>query len=756
MVLLSPKSVSTLLCLLLLVAPPTEAADAPLEKGTLKSDASSGSWSVDQSRPISFELDVQPVLTKYGCNSGPCHGKQRGQNGFQLSLLGFDSDFDYAALMLDARGRRVFPASPENSLLLEKTTGQRPHGGGKRFELDSEAYRVLLSWIRQGSRRSLTDEPQLLGIRLEHSEFSLEREHTGQLRVTADYSDGTRRDVSDLASYLSNHEPIARVDEGGQIAAGRLPGETAIMARYMNHIAVADVIIPYASSVDEAAYSGLESDNLVDQFIVRKLKKTGLAPSPPADDSTFLRRVYTDLIGRLPTYEEARDYLDSNSPHKRSELVQQLLDSPDYVDHWANQWADLLRPNPYRVGIKAVLNYDNWIRQQFRDNVRYDEFVTGLVTAKGSTWRNGATTLFRDRRSPDEMATLVSQLFLGIRLECAKCHHHPFEKWSQRDFYQFAAYFARVGHKGTGLSPPISGGEETVFVSKSGSVKHPRTGQELHPQPLFGSSQDDFEDPRESLASWMTSAENEYFAQVQVNRLWAALMGRGLVEPVDDLRSTNPASNQELLTALAREFVHSGYDCKHILRLISLSNAYALSSQPHDSNAGDLLNYSRHYRHRLRAEVLLDAIASITETPHSIQGMPAGSRSNQIWTHRVSSMFLDTFGRPDANQDPPCERTAESTVTQALHLMNSNELDRRLRSDNGRAARLAASSLSAEAIVEELYLAIYSRYPTDDERRIVVNAIANASTKKPDEGRRLAIEDVMWAMLNTPEFTIQN
>ena len=466
-----------------------------------------------------------------------------------------------------------------------------------------------------------------------------------------------------------------------------------------------------------------------------------------------MRRVYTDLIGRLPTVTEAQEFLDTQSDNKREYLIDQLLDRPEYVDHWANQWADLLRPNPYRVGIKAVLNYDNWIRQQFRDNVPYDTFARRLIEAKGSTWENGAATLYRDRREPDEITTLISQLFMGVRLECAKCHHHPFEKWSQRDFYQFAAYFAKVDRKGVGLSPPISGGEEVVFVSAKGNVKHPVTGESLEPRTLFGESPAITEgsDPRATLADWMTSKSNDYFAKVQVNRLWAALMGRGLVDPVDDIRSTNPPTNPQLLDALAKYFQDNNYDVKRVLKLIALSKVYSLSSTPTETNVADRLNYSRHYRHRLRAEVLLDAVADITETPSSFDGMWSDARANQVWTHRVNSMFLDTFGRPDENQDPPCERTPDSTVTQALHLMNSPEIDRRIRSDAGRATRLAKSDLSATEITNELYLAIYSRKPTEAERNYATNYIEAAGEK-----RRGAIEDLMWAMLNTPEFNIQN
>ncbi len=433
-------------------------------------------------------------------------------------------------------------------------------------------------------------------------------------------------------------------------------------------------------------------------------------------------------------------------------MVDALLERPEYADHWATKWSDLLRPNPYRVGIKAVFNYDNWIRQSFRENKPYDQFVRELVAAQGSTWRNGAATLFRDRRSPDEVTTLVSQLFLGIRLECTKCHHHPSEKWEQADFYRFAAYFSRVGHKGTGLSPPISGGEEMIYVTKSGSVKHPRTGKVMPPEPLFGEAAkigpDD--DPRAVLANWMTSPQNDYFVQVMVNRVWADLMGRGLVEPVDDLRATNPPSNGPLLQALGEEFRRQKYDIKQLIRTITNSYVYSLSSLPSDRNVSDTRNFSRHYRQRLNAEVMHDAICDITEVPTAFAAMPPNARAAELWTRRVGSLFLDTFGRPDPNQDPPCERTGETTVTQALHLMNAPALHAKVTSDAGRAARLAKSDRTESEVIEELYLAIYARLPSAAEKANAEQFLA------ANKNRRQALEDLMWAMLNTPEFVFKD
>ena len=464
---------------------------------------------------VSFELDVMPILTARGCNAGACHGKQRGQNGFQLSLLGFDPDFDFESLTRLARGRRVFPAAPQRSLLLLKATGRRPHGGGIRVEADSDDYRELLSWITAGAARRLPAEPKLTGISVSPAELSLQPRQAAELQVIAQYSDGATRDVTGRTTFQSNDPAIAAVDPAGRIQAGPLPGETAVMSRYMNHIAVTQAAIPLPGETPEGLYDRLPVNNFIDRLVWDKLESLGVTPSAPIDDAKYMRRVYLDVIGRLPTADEARRFLGDDSPTRRGELVDRLLQRPEYADHWAGKWADLLRPNPYRVGIKATLNYDNWIREQFRRNRPYDEFVRELVAAQGSTWRNGAAVLFRDRRSPDEVTTLISQLFLGVRLECAKCHHHPFEKWGQDDFYGMAAYFARVGRKGRGLSPPISGDEEIVFASSKGEVRHPLTGEVTPPAPLYGSTPDadTLDDPREALAAWITAEDNEYFAK---------------------------------------------------------------------------------------------------------------------------------------------------------------------------------------------------------------------------------------------------
>jgi hypothetical protein len=698
-----------------------------------------------------FERDIQPILTRHGCNSGPCHGKQRGQNGFQLSLLGFDPIFDHTAIVKEARGRRIFFASPVESLLLSKPTGAVAHGGGVRLEPGSDPYEALVRWIAGGAPFAQPDTPALDHISVLPQQRRMAADEQQQLVVTAHYSDGSTRDVTHLAAYQSNEAPIAAVNEQGVITAGHVTGEVAVMTRYQEQFAIVRVTVPVPGEAPAPSES-LADGNFIDKEIAATLERLSLSASSPAPDHKFLRRAYIDIIGRTPTAEEARTFLEDPSPDKRSILIDRLLEQPEYAEHWANKWADLLRPNPYRVGIKATLNYDYWIRDAFRKNKPYDEFVRELITARGTTFHNGNVTLFRDRRSPDELTTLVSQLFLGIRLECAKCHQHPFEVWGQDDFYSFAAYFAQFRHKGTGLSPPISGSEEMVYAGDSGSVKHPLTDEVMQPRPLFGEAPpvESATDLREPLAEWITSPENHFFAQTMANRVWADLMGRGLVEPVDDLRATNPPSNPELLQALGDHFRDNGFDIKALVRAIATSKAYGLSSLPTERNLVDTRNFSRHYRQRLRAEVLLDSVCLITGSPEDFEAMPPGSSAKEIWTHRVDSLFLDAFGRPDPNQDPPCERMEEPTVVQTLHLMNAPQLYAKIAGDEGRAAELAGSDRSPAEIVSELYLWVYSRLPDEEELKIGTDLYDNS------DNRRQVTEDLLWALLNTPEFVFKD
>ena len=706
-----------------------------------------------------FERDIQPILTRHGCNAGACHGKARGQNGFQLSLLAYDHEFDYRAITAEARGRRVFPASPESSLFFTKPTGRVPHGGGKK--LSGEDERTVLRWIAAGCPRTPADAPKLVKISVDQPSRLMAFRETKQVVVSAHFSDGSTQDVTRHAAFSSSESVYASVNADGLVSAGPIPGEAAIMARYMEKFAVCTVLIPMPAAVPADVYEKLPKLNFIDAHVWAKLRKLNLTPSEVANDATYHRRAFLDVIGRLPTPDETRTFLADKSPKKRESLIDRLLQRPEYADFWANKWTDLLRPNAYHVGIKATYNLDQWLRESFRQNKPYDQFVRELIGAKGSTFTNGAVVMYRDRREPAELTTMVSQLFLGVRLDCAKCHHHPFEVWSQDDFYSFAAFFGRIGRKGQGISAPISGGEEVVYLGDGtggrkrggGSVKHPLTGQEMIPTPLLGKPLDiaPETDPRDLLAAWATAPENPFFAKVIVNRVWADLMGRGIVDPVDDLRATNPPSNPELLDALAADFRKNGCDLKKVIRTITASYAYSLSTTPNDRNVADTRNYSRHYRQRLRAEVLLDMASDITAVPEKFDAMPPGSRAMEVWTARSGSIFLDSFGRPDPNQDPPCERTTDTTVVQALHLMNSPSLHRKVTDDAGRAALLAKSSKPPAEIVEELYLWAYSRLPSETEK---TKAIHRFSVK--DITRRQATEDLLWAMMNTPEFAFKD
>lgn len=717
---------------------------------SLASDVAISEQLESRTAPVTFEADIQPLLTRHGCNSGACHGKARGQNGFALSLLGFDSDFDYTALVQSAHGRRISVSVPRQSALLRKATGQVPHGGGKRFDIDSPHYDLLLQWIQAGTPRTPADRPKLTGVTVTPQRQTLKPGETFLVRAIAAYSDGSQRDISDMAAFQSGDLAVARVspEVQGEVQAGTLPGETTVMARYMGQIAVCSVTIPLAEPVPDDAYATLPRTNEIDDLVWKKLQLLGMLPSEAASEATFHRRAYVRAIGRLPTPQETCEFLADTRPGKRERLVDHLLERPEYADFWANKWADLLRPNPFRTGMKTVWVLHSWLRNAFREDMPYDQFVRELLTAKGSSYRQGAMIIFRDRPDTVEIGASVSQIFLGVRLECAKCHHHPFEVWGQEDFFGFAAFFSRVGRT-EGLSQPISGQEEILFVRREGKLLHDRTGENVEPQVLKGVPLQlaPGVDPRETLVDWMTEPTNPYFAKVMANRVWAELMGRGLIDPIDDIRATNPASNEPLLDFLADDFRRQGYSIKKLIRKIMTSHVFGLSSTPTARNANDYRNFSRYYRQRMRAEVLLDAVNDILNTEEEFAAMAPGSRAMQVWTHRAPSIFLDTFGRPEMNQDPPCERTADTTTPQILHLMNSPQIDQKLSLENARPAQLAQSDLPNAQIVDKVYLLVYNRLPTLDESQ---DALTYFPADPTD--RRAAVENLFWALLSTPEF----
>jgi WD40 repeat protein len=705
-------------------------------------------------KALSFTQDILPILSKAGCNLGACHAKASGQAGFKLSIFAYDPKGDYMELVKDSRGRRVFPALPEDSLLLQKAVVRVQHEGGQRFEPDSASAKTIADWIRQGMPYETPGQPALTGIDVTPAEKTYRKNEAGALTVTAKYSDGTSRDVTGLTDYISSEKSIATVDEEGRMQTTSESGETVIVARYMGMVAISRVAVPADKILPPERYAKLTVRNEIDKLVYARLQKLGHLPSDTCTDAEFLRRSTLDAIGMLPTVDEARAFAANKDPKKFEQWVDALLRRPEWADHWAIKWGDLIRPNPSRVGVKPVYLLDQWIRQSFRDNKPWDRFVRELLTAQGNTHKDGPVAIWRDKREPVDAATFVGQIFLGVRLECAKCHHHPTEKWDLTDYYQMAAFFTQMKRKGQGISAPISGEpEQWWFAPGAASIEHPVTKAALKPRPPADKEITiaDTQDPRAVLADWMTNPKNPYFAQAVVNRTWSSFMGRGIVDPVDDFRASNPPTNGPLLDWLAQDFVKHGYDLKHLMRTIMLSQTYRLSSLPNETNIADLKNYSRSYRRRLPAEALLDAICEVTEVHENFSGLPPDALAKQTWNHKLESQFMDAFGRPNASSECPCERDAKPSVVQALHLMNSNKLQEMLINSKGRAARLAKSTLTPSQIMEELYLACYSRLPTPEEV-----AIAGKALDVGTANRQAAIEDVLWSLLNSAEFVFNH
>ncbi len=702
---------------------------------------------------LSFLNDVLPILSKAGCNLGSCHAKADGQNGFKLTIFAYDPRADYLEIVKDARGRRVFPALPEESLLLKKASLAVPHDGGLRIERDSEEFRTVASWIAQGMTYSRPGEPTLTGIAVFPKERRYRRETRQPLLVQARYTDGSVRDVTELSEFLSNEKTLATVDDEGVVSVGKFSGEGAIVARFLGSVAVSTVMVPSDRVLPAEQFAALPVSNDIDRLVYERLQKLGHLPSAGCTDAEFLRRASLDTTGTLPTSEETMAFLEDKSPDKRAKLIDRLLDHPAWADHWAVKWGDLVRGNPSRVGVKPVFLMDQWLRDSFRQNKPYDQFVRELLTAQGSTHHVGPPALFRDKRTPEDASGFVSQVFLGVRLECAKCHHHPNEKWDQKDYYQLAAFFSGTRRKGQGISAPISGEPEYIWATSTVAMKHPVTGEDLKPRAPDGPEVTiaTGSDPRAALVDWMVQPENPLFARAAVNRVWNNFFGRGIVDPVDDFRASNPPSNQPLLDWLARDFIVHKFDLKHLMRTILRSHTYQLSSAANETNVGDTKNFSRSYRRRLPAEVLLDAVTQVTGTRDNFSGLPEGSRALQTWNHKLDSEFMDAFGRPNSSAECPCDRDARPSMVQALHLMNSTRLNTKVTATDGRARLLAASKSTEEQIVTDLYLSAYNRKPTSEELALALKAFTAKNAT-----RQSATEDILWALLNSAEFVFNH
>lgn len=698
-------------------------------------------------KPLSFVRDVVPVLTKAGCNSGACHGSFQGRGGFRLSLLGFDPHADYDALVREARGRRVFPADPESSLFLLKPTGRMAHGGGRKLHRESEGYRILREWIAQGMPAPTADDPKISALTPSILAAVLKAGQIVELTVRASWSDRRHQDASAWALYDSTDDRVAEVDGSGRIKATG-PGRAVIMVRYQGQVAAVTVTVPFGPSAEQPFDKG---QNFIDDLVQAEWKKLGLKPAPLADDAEFVRRVYLDLIGTLPSVKETRAFLASKDPARRARLIDQLLERTEYADYWALKWGDLLRGHSRALGEKGINSFNVWLKQSLRENRPADRIVRELLLAQGNLYTSGPVAFYFVDQTPEDLAETTAQLFLGIRMQCAKCHHHPFEAWSQEDYYGLAAFFTRVERKDTKEGGRF-GGAQSVRLKATGQVLHPNTGKVVPPR-LLGSpvpGNVEHADPRQPLADWITAKENPYFARNLVNRYWGYMVGRGLVESIDDQRATNPASHPELLDALTRDFTAKGFDFKHLLRTICNSRAYQLASEIKPTRDADGMFITHRQPRRLSAEVLLDAVNQATETSEAFKSLPPGTRAISLPDPTVISSFLDIFGRPKRTTTCECERGARPDLNQVLHLANSLKLHDKVSDERGRVNRLVTGVKNDAEIVEELYLATLTRLPTAAERATVQRLLAQAPS------RREGFEDLMWTLLNLGEFAFNH
>jgi hypothetical protein len=710
----------------------------------------------DENLPINFANQVVPVFTKLGCNAGGCHGKASGQNGFKLSLLGFEPEVDYTALVKEARGRRVFPAAPDRSLLLLKATGTTAHGGGKRMEIGSDEYRLVRRWIAAGLPVGDKDDPVVTKISMFPEHRVMQRQAKQQFAVYAHYSDGSVEDITRRAQYDSNDAEVATVDGQGLVRTLALSGEAAIMARYQGHVTAFRATVPLGAKVPAYAFP---AETLVDRYTQKKWQELGLVPSELCSDEQFLRRASLDITGTLPTPEQVRAFVADQDPRKRARLVDRLLDSPEYAYFFANKWADILRVKRGRQPGRAygTFAFHTWIRDSIAADKPYDEFVREILGAVGDESKNPPVVWYKDLRSPEQFVDDAAQVFLGLRMACAQCHHHPYEKWSQDDYWGLAAFFGRLGRKNL-IEPGLSAQNQlqqrqVLFNLPAGRVVNKRTNQPAVMRPLDGAPMDvsPDDDPRLRLVDWMVAADNPFFARALANRYWAHFFGRGIVDPLDDMRVTNPPSNPELLDALAHDLVAHHYSLKQLVRTICQSRTYQLSSTPNEFNKHDKQTYARYYPRRLAAEVLFDAVCQVTGSPTAFTGLPqdrhAPHRAIMLPDESFSSYFLDVFGRPQRISACECERVSEANLAQALHLLNSDEVQGKLTRSGGRADVLAKDPRPDQEKVRELFLWAFARTPTERQLNLALEHI-----RRHKDNKQAAYENILWALVNTKEF----
>ncbi len=695
--------------------------------------------------PVSFKNETQMALTKSGCNMGACHGSPSGKGGFRLSLRAYDPELDAMTLRSEFFGRRINIVEPAESLLLKKPLMEVAHGGGKRIKKGDACHQVLEHWIAEGLRLDPPTEPDLVKIETLPSKRVLRAPAAQQqVVVLGHFSDGSVRDLTALTDFSSSSESVASVNPAGRITKnGR--GESAILARYLDKMATCHVT--FLEDVPGFAWNNPAENNFVDTLVFDKLKTLQIVPSDLCADDEFLRRAYLDITGRLPSIEEAQAFLADSNPNKRAAIVDQLLDSDDYASFWSLKWCDILRANSKKLKVAGVHKFRLWVYESLKQDKPLDQFARELLTAQGSVFENPAANYWRASRDPQDATETTAQLFLGVRIQCAKCHNHPFERWTQDNYYGIAAAFTRIGRKNA-----LDAEEEVVFVQPAGEVTQPRTGKQMKVHLLLQGDVDvpSDQDRRVVFAEWLTKADNPFFARSLTNRIWGHLLGRGIVEPVDDFRDSNPPSNAKLLEELTRQFVANGFSQKWVIRTIMNSRIYQLSSRTNSFNKNDEIYCSHATTRLLSAEQLLDAICAVTAVAEDFKNAPAGTRTTQLAEPPADNYFLKVFGQPQREMACQCERSSESNLSQALQMINGPVVHNKLRADNGRIAQMIAAGKSDDEIITTIYYAAVARPPVPEELAASKHHIAGQTD------RRMALEDVGWAVLNSKEFLFQH
>ncbi|MFV1965792.1 MAG: DUF1549 domain-containing protein [Pirellulaceae bacterium] len=691
-------------------------------------------------RPVSFKLDVMPVFMKSGCNMGSCHGAARGKDGFRLSMFGFDPDGDYERLTREISGRRINLARPHKSLLLTKAVGAVPHTGGKRFDKESEYTKTITRWLEAGAPKDSGEVPAVVSVEIYPPGAVLDgQDSTQQVSVRAKYSDGTDRDVTSLAYFMTNNDNSATIEQDGIVTA-RKRGEVFLTGRFETHtVGTHFIVLPKGL---QFAWKDVPENNHIDTLMHAKFKKLRIQPSNLCTDEEFLRRATLDITGMLPTLEEYRKFMQDSDANKRVKLVDELLGRKEFVELWVLKWAELLQiRTTQQISYKSMLRYYNWLQDKLADNVPMDQMVRELLGSSGGTFANAATNYYQNETNTLKVAENVAQVFMGMRIQCTQCHNHPFDRWTMDDYYSFAAFFSQIGRK-KGEDPR----EIIVFNSGKGEVRNPLGNRVMQPKFLGGDVPDvQGKDRREVMVHWLASPENPYFAKNLANIVWGHFFGRGLIDPVDDVRVTNPAVNPELLDALGEKFTEYDYDFRKLVRDICTSRTYQLSTETNETNATDTRNFSHATLRRIRAEVLLDAISQVTETKNKFPGLPLGARAVQIANGNTSTYFLTAFGRAKRETVCSCEVTAEPNLSQALHLLNGDTVNNKIVQGKLVETRLAEKKPPRQ-VIEELYIRCVSRKPTAKEMENLNALLGDGANSKQ------VLEDVFWALLNSEEF----